>query len=113
SSLLFFLFFLSRSVHHLDLLSFPTRRSSDLPLVYKKQYLDRLWTVIRSRVEELRAGHCAPDKYLVPGARALLEDLRDRGLEVLEIGKHTSELQSRFDLVCRLLLEKKNHRNKL
>src|SRR5699024_12313308 len=25
-----------------------------------------------------------------------------------QIGKHTSELQSRFDLVCRLLLEKKN-----
>src|SRR5437868_7569705 len=24
-----------------------------------------------------------------------------------EIGRHTSELQSRFDLVCRLLLEKK------
>src|SRR5699024_11852960 len=24
-----------------------------------------------------------------------------------EIGKHTSELQSRFDIVCRLLLEKK------
>src|SRR5699024_11774070 len=26
---------------------------------------------------------------------------------VLKIGRHTSELQSRFDLVCRLLLEKK------
>src|SRR5437868_8821080 len=26
-----------------------------------------------------------------------------------EIGKHTSELQSRFDLVCRLLLEKKKN----
>src|SRR5437773_6411289 len=26
----------------------------------------------------------------------------------LEIGKHTSELQSHHDLVCRLLLEKKN-----
>ena len=39
------------------------------PLAYKKLYLDSLWTVIRSRVEELRAGHCAPDKYLVPGAR--------------------------------------------
>src|SRR5699024_10008448 len=26
--------------------------------------------------------------------------------------EHTSELQSRFDLVCRLLLEKKNDRNK-
>src|SRR5699024_11956204 len=25
--------------------------------------------------------------------------------------EHTSELQSRFDLVCRLLLEKKNDRN--
>src|SRR5207249_8373122 len=25
--------------------------------------------------------------------------------------EHTSELQSRFDLVCRLLLEKKNHIN--
>src|SRR5699024_12115216 len=26
--------------------------------------------------------------------------------------EHTSELQSRFDLVCRLLLEKKKHKNK-
>src|SRR5207249_11310781 len=26
--------------------------------------------------------------------------------------EHTSELQSRFDLVCRLLLEKKNNKNK-
>src|SRR5438067_7542555 len=26
--------------------------------------------------------------------------------------EHTSELQSRFDLVCRLLLEKKNNREK-
>src|SRR5699024_11941032 len=26
--------------------------------------------------------------------------------------EHTSELQSRFDLVCRLLLEKKNHHHK-
>src|SRR5437868_11145926 len=29
-----------------------------------------------------------------------------------EIGKHTSELQSRFDLVCRLLLEKKKKKIK-
>src|SRR5438105_11148978 len=27
--------------------------------------------------------------------------------QILEIGEHTSELQSRVDLVCRLLLEKK------
>src|SRR5438067_3446309 len=30
-----------------------------------------------------------------------------RKVEVIEIEEHTSELQSRFDLVCRLLLEKK------
>src|SRR5699024_12602835 len=29
-----------------------------------------------------------------------------------EIGEHTSELQSRFDLVCRLLLEKKKKKTK-
>src|SRR5699024_12527579 len=28
---------------------------------------------------------------------------------ILRSEEHTSELQSRFDLVCRLLLEKKNH----
>src|SRR5699024_11261231 len=37
----------------------------------------------------------------------------DRGLDDLSefqrSEEHTSELQSRFDLVCRLLLEKKNH----
>src|SRR5699024_11444185 len=30
-------------------------------------------------------------------------------IEVARSEEHTSELQSRFDLVCRLLLEKKNH----
>src|SRR5699024_11854642 len=32
---------------------------------------------------------------------------------VLRSEEHTSELQSRFDLVCRLLLEKKNHKHQL
>src|SRR5207249_12162325 len=31
-----------------------------------------------------------------------------RGAVILRSEEHTSELQSRFDLVCRLLLEKKN-----
>lgn len=52
------------------------------PLVYKKRYLDLLWDVIRDRVEELRRGHCPPDKYLVPGARRLLERLQERGLRM-------------------------------
>src|SRR5438105_6356597 len=33
-----------------------------------------------------------------------------RGLAALRSEEHTSELQSRVDLVCRLLLEKKNQR---
>src|SRR5699024_11481105 len=32
--------------------------------------------------------------------------------EILRSEEHTSELQSRFDLVCRLLLEKKKNKNK-
>jgi phosphoglycolate phosphatase len=52
------------------------------PLAYKKMYLDLLWTRIRDRVEELRAGHVSPEKYLVPGSRALLEALRERGMKM-------------------------------
>src|SRR5438094_7662341 len=36
-------------------------------------------------------------------------DLDERHAPDREIGKHTSELQSPYDLVCRLLLEKKKH----
>jgi phosphoglycolate phosphatase len=53
-----------------------------VPLVYKKVYLDRLWARIRNRVEDLRAGHASPEKYLVPGSRALLEALKDRGMKM-------------------------------
>lgn len=52
------------------------------PLVYKKMYLDLLWTRIEHRINELRQGHCSPEKYLVPGSRALLEALRDRGYKM-------------------------------
>jgi len=52
------------------------------PLAYKKMYLDLLWTRIRGRVEELRAGHASPEKYLVPGSRAMLEALQDRGMKM-------------------------------
>ena len=46
------------------------------PLEYKKMYLDRLHEKIRDRLEELRVGRASPEKYLVPGARALLEALQ-------------------------------------
>jgi phosphoglycolate phosphatase len=52
------------------------------PLAYKKMYLDRLWQKIESRIEELKQGRVSPEKYLVPGARALLENLKERGMKM-------------------------------
>ena len=52
------------------------------PLAYKKQYLDLLWVRISGRIDDLRAGRVSPEQYLVPGARALLERLKARGLKM-------------------------------
>src|ERR1700691_557146 len=52
------------------------------PLVYKKMYLDLLWQKIEKRVEALRQGQADPEEFLVPGSRALLERLRDKGLKM-------------------------------
>jgi phosphoglycolate phosphatase len=52
------------------------------PAAYKKMYLDRLWLKIRDRIENLRAGKVTPETFLVPGARALLEDFSARGLRL-------------------------------
>lgn len=52
------------------------------PLVYKNMYLDRLHGKIRGRLEELRTGSVSPEKYLVPGARALIEALQERGMKL-------------------------------
>jgi phosphoglycolate phosphatase-like HAD superfamily hydrolase len=52
------------------------------PLEYKRMYLDRLHERIGDRLRELREGACAPERYLVPGARQVLEALRERGLRL-------------------------------
>src|SRR5699024_12741517 len=85
-----FRLFLSCSLPLLYLRSFPTRRSSDL---------------IRSQVLTV---FFLP--LLTAGIHvAVAFPLMSRLLELLyRSEEHTSELQSRFDLVCRLLLEKKN-----
>src|SRR2546428_11846120 len=59
-------------------------------------------TLFRSR--RLRARGVALSDSVVAGARHVIsQDLRSE--------EHTSELQSRSDLVCRLLLEKKKKKN--
>ena len=52
------------------------------PLVYKTMYLDLLHEKIKDRLEALRGGQADPEQYLVPGSKALLEALRERGLKL-------------------------------
>src|SRR5690349_22940565 len=89
-----FRFFFSRSADPRDLPSFPTRRSSDL---------DRL-AVVRQPAQ-------APAEFLalppVQAGRGLVQADQSMVAHERRSEEHTSELQSRRDLVCRLLLEKK------
>src|SRR5207249_11665363 len=90
-----YIFFFSCDADHRDLHSFPTRRSSDLGSEQDP-------AALLARVD------LALEVYA--GQELLLHRLRGRDLHRSE--EHTSELQSRFDLVCRLLLEKKKKKNK-
>src|SRR5689334_24176066 len=68
----------------------------------------RLWGVVLLQ-EPLRAIHLRPRRPR--RFRRLLLRPRPRAVELRQLGRseeHTSELQSQFHLVCRLLLEKKN-----
>src|SRR5690606_41794961 len=94
-----------------DLHSLPTRRSSDLVdvLVGRQQAVgDRV-----GRTQEL--GIAAGDLVLDLGAVAegdvgVLARAERGAQHVARSEEHTSELQSRENLVCRLLLEKKKSR---
>jgi phosphoglycolate phosphatase len=52
------------------------------PLWYKHEYLRRLDERIRSRLESIRSGAVPCDHYLLHGSRALLENIRHRGLKL-------------------------------
>src|SRR5437867_9743054 len=91
--------------------SFPTRRSSDLAGF--SRLLDRLSlpqppTRIVTSAQQLREAIRFPAVVKTSVGTAsrgiwFIRNADDRSEE------HTSELQSPYDLVCRLLLEKKNH----
>src|SRR5699024_12727283 len=93
--------------------SFPTRRSSDL-LGIDEVYSELLPADKVEQVEKLLSEK--PDKAKLAFVGDGINDapvLRraDIGIAMGAMGsdrseEHTSELQSRFDLVCRLLLEK-------
>src|SRR5205809_4210879 len=97
--LLFCFFFFYSSVDHRDLHSLPTRRSSDLfvkarAILENPDLFDAAFFNVNPKEAEI----------LDPQHRVFLERSEE----------HTSELQSRLHLVCRLLLEKKKKKsNKL
>src|SRR5205807_9111598 len=103
------LFLCSAPPRHLH--SFPTRRSSDL-LARR-----RLWRAARPRPAGLRAQPARgvlPASRSPPADRAQAQRQRRPSLDAAHqhsqprSEEHTSELQSPCNLVCRLLLEKKN-----
>src|SRR5207248_8332110 len=79
--------FISRAAATAHLPSFPTRRSSDL-------------------VSEAVDSGCST--HFLRARRALCTSGFSFGAFSTRSEEHTSELQSPYDLVCRLLLEKKN-----
>src|SRR5436309_9440549 len=91
--------FLFRPFVHRGLLSFPTRRSSDLTGAGRDQRLSastnerRLYVAVRG----------GPPGLAVVRVSTTLAAVRSE--------EHTSELQSRENLVCRLLLEKNKHKS--
>src|SRR5206468_12967152 len=91
-------FFLSSYGTLLSVHSFPTRRSSDLvgPRITHVRELVGARHVQQLEIRERRLAGEAPVDDAV-GAIQVLHRSEE----------HTSELQSRSDLVCRLLLEKK------
>jgi phosphoglycolate phosphatase-like HAD superfamily hydrolase len=69
-------------------------------LVYKQRFLDALFEVSERRTADLRDGRCPPDRYLVPGARAMLEELREHGLKLyLASGTDHDQLQREAELL--------------
>src|SRR5207249_5610281 len=97
------------SVDPRPLHSFPTRRSSDLSRDARQRFVTGhdasafahgdVMSGIERDGREMAKG--AGQSAAIAGTQRVAIVLDDRSEE------HTSELQSRFDLVCRLLLEKK------
>src|SRR5207247_4087393 len=102
-----------RPASHRVLHSFPTRRSSDLHAGAGVQHIafaaENIVTALDSITARGVAFLDAPGSYYtlladrVTPVRYSIEELRQR--DILRSEEHTSELQSRVDLVCRLLLE--------
>src|SRR5687768_17823857 len=91
-----YIFFFQRYVYHQDLHSFPTRRSSDLTSAPRSTSVSISTAVCTVMCSDPMI--FAPRNGCFPLYSARI---------AIRSEEHTSELQSRLHLVCRLLLEKK------
>src|SRR5207302_10038714 len=96
-----------RPVHH----SFPTRRSSDL-FAGKEVMIGEVGWPSAGRMREGALPSPANQARFLQEvtATARSQNYRVNVIEAFRSEEHTSELQSRENLVCRLLLEKKKKR---
>src|SRR5207247_11051115 len=95
-----------------DLHSFPTRRSSDLPkltsmLSWRRRAGSDMTSHFAKWSSWLSVIPTISPCGLISSQPLVVNRSRTRRSE-----EHTSELQSRVDLVCRLLLEKKKEKKK-
>src|SRR5256886_5548857 len=79
------------------------RRDSDLGSDYERVYT--LFPRIKERLKQRAGTLSGGEQQMLAIGRALMA----RPTLLLRSEEHTSELQSQSNLVCRLLLEKKNH----
>src|SRR2546422_7155130 len=75
------------------------------------------YTTLFRSLDLALALHAAGIAFMIANPRSVRnfaqhDDIQPIGLAALRSEEHTSELQSRLHLVCRLLLEKKNARGR-
>jgi len=73
------------TIYQMDLLVQEATQRGGRPesaAAYTRQFLDSLYRKSHSRLNALESGQIAADDLLVPGARAMLEDLAARGVQL-------------------------------
>src|SRR5207302_11019109 len=104
TSILYVCFSLPCSAYHRDLHSFPTRRSSDLGWTTRRWWRRRGCSRRSAAAAARTTSSASPSRR---GRATRWAISLGRKWPTLRSEEHTSELQSRENLVCRLLLEKK------
>ena len=70
------------------------------PLEYKNRYLGLLNAKIAGRLDALRSGQADPQDYMVPGAKPMLDALRERGMKMyLASGTDQIYMRAEADLL--------------